>query len=210
MRLYSPFYLLIFMLIALSFAKDSFDITRSGRKTQLDGFLMDWMEKNRRNWEGSVRWSWDAINTPDGVAGYFHTSDATVCSSWVFRVDAGFHGPCEMVVSMVKDTENGFYCTSRSQQGKQSSITVEWILPWDSAAVDENGSYAMTITGNSACRDSLEPIVLTGKRSEIKNTLPGYFALKIVAIIVLFMVFVFFQLKIRKKSRRKGSPRQSA
>ena len=108
MRPSTPVFILIVTLIALTSAGGTFDISRSGRKIQLDGFLMDWMEKNRQAWSGSALWSWDAVNTADGVAGYFHMDGAPACSSWNFKVDAGRHGPCEMTCPAAKDTETGY------------------------------------------------------------------------------------------------------
>lgn len=197
------FFLLIVAFISLSSAKESCDISRMGRKTQLDGFLMDWMEKYRRNWDGSTLWSWDAINTPDGVAGYFHANSATACSSWVFKIDAGLHRSFTVACSAAKDTETAIFYTNRSQQGSQSSITVEWILPWDSVAVDGNKTYAITIGGHSVCGDSLESMLLTGKKPSKSSVLPKNFSIKLIAIIVLLFVFFLFQARIRKKTRRR-------
>ena len=171
---------------------------------------MDWMEKYRHAWNGSTHWSWDAINTPDGVAGYFHMSGAPACSAWVFKVDAGRYEPCEMVASAARDTETAIYCVNRAPQGKQPSLTVEWVFPWDSVAVDGNGNYAINIAGNSVCGDSLESMLLTGKKPSKQGVLPNNFALRLVLIMVLFVVFFGLRTKIRKKTPRKGSPRQSA
>lgn len=211
MRPSTPVLLLIVTLFALPSAGETFDINRSGRKIQLDGFLMDWMEKNRQSWSGSTLWSWDAVNTADGIAGYFHAGGAPACSSWNFKVDAGRHGHCEMVASSAKDTETAVYCVNRApQQRNLQSITVEWLLQWDSVAVDSSGTYAINIAGNSACGDSLESMLFTGKKPSKTGLLPKNFTLKLIAIILLFVVFFSMQIRIRKKTRRKGSPRQSA
>jgi hypothetical protein len=195
------------VLISLASATQSVSITHTGRKTQLDGFLVDWIEKNRLAWNGSTVWSLDAINTKDGVAGYFYASGKPACSSWVFKVETGRNGPHAIIASAAKDTETNIYCVNRD---RQSSITVEWIFPWDSIAVDENGNYAITIQGNSTCGDSLEPLGLTGKMFAKTGSLPKNFAPKILMIILLLAVFIVLQIRIRKKTRRKESPRQSA
>lgn len=205
MRLFAFYILLIMSFFSLSSAKESFDINRTGRKTQLDGFLMDWMEKNRRTWDGPAQWSWDAINTPDGIAGYFHADGATACTAWVFTVDAGHHNPSRISVSSLKDTQTTTFCTNWSEMG----ITTEWIISWESLALDSNNGYTITLAGNSACGDSLDTIVLTGKKPEKKTALPKYFPIKLIAIIVLLFVFFLFQARIRKKTLRRESPRQS-
>lgn len=208
MRLSKFLLLLIVGTISLSLAKDSFDITRSGRKIQLDGFLMDWIEKNRQVWNGSAIWSWDAINTPEGVAGYFRANGAPACSLWIFDV-SDYNGLHKMVASAAKDTETPFYCVNH-QQGNPPSLTVEWVVPWDSVAIDGNGNYAIKIAGKSACTDSLEPILLTGKAPSAHNYLPKHFAVRLVFIIALLVVFAAIQIRIRKKIPRKESPRRSA
>jgi hypothetical protein len=209
MRPSTSVFFFIVTLIALTSAGDTFDISRSGRKIQLDGFLMDWMEKNMQAWNGSTLWSWDAINTTDGVAGYFHAGSAPACSSWVFKVDAGRNGPSEMIASAAKDTETAIYCTNRTRQLNHSSITMEWLFPWDSVVIDGNGTYAINITGNSTCGgDSLESMLLTGKKPLKPSILPKNFTLKLILIILLFVVFFGMQARIRKKIRRRELPRQ--
>jgi hypothetical protein len=201
--------LLLGVLYSLSFAGESVDISRYGRKIQLDGFLMDWVEKNRHTWNGSTVWSWDAINTAEGVAGYFHASSAAVCSSWTFQVDANRHGIREMVTSYAKDTGASFYRVNSSSDGNNRTITMEWLLPWDAVAIDSNGTYAITLAGNSICGDSLEPILLTGKVVKSQKALPAHFAERLIIIGVLLLAFIVLQITIRKKNLRKGSPRQS-
>lgn len=202
----------IITLILLSPVLASADIIREGRKIQLDGFLMDWMEKNRQPWSGSTQWSWDAVNTEEGVAGYFHAAGAAPCSSWVFTVDDGSHGPREMVVSNVNGVDGSWYRVNLNRQGggNQVMVTVEWLLPWDSIAIGPDGSCAIQISGKSACGDSLEPVLLTGRKKAASGNLPGRFIERLGLIVVLLAVFIVLQLKIRKKRLRKGSPHQSA
>ncbi len=45
------------------------NMVRSGRKIQVDGFLLEWRDEDANVWPGS-NWRWDAVSTVDGVAGY--------------------------------------------------------------------------------------------------------------------------------------------
>jgi hypothetical protein len=211
MKLSRSIFLLVIALFALSPLPASADIVRNGRKIQLDGFLMDWIEKKRQVWKGSTLWSWDAVNTEEGVAGYFHSAGAAACSSWIFIVDAGRHGPREMCVSSVDSAENQFYRVNRSQQsGHRTSITVEWLLPWDSIVTDGSGAYGLNIRGRSSCGDSLDPVLLTGEKKAAPNSLPSHFNERLGLIVALLAVFIVLRMRIRKKTPRKGSPRRSA
>lgn len=203
---------LVITLLLLPSLIASADIVRDGRKIQLDGFLMDWIEKHRQAWNGSTFWSWDAVNTEEGVAGYFHAAGAAPCSSLVFKVDDGRHVTRDMVVSGVNGVESTLYCVNLNQErrGGYGTITVEWLLPWDSIATDVNGTYSINFRGSSNCGDSLSPIFLTGRRFSVQNSRPGYFNVRLGLIIALLAVFIVLQMRIRKKTPRKGSPRRSA
>jgi hypothetical protein len=148
----------------LASAARAADITRTGKRIQLDGFLIDWKENGRRAWGGSGGWYWDALNTPEGVAGYFSNAAAR-CSAWTFSLVAlaGASGPRVIAVT---DTGSGtmqdFSCVSREPRDSAAAVTVEWILPWDSVALDSDGTYAVQVAGASACGDTLQPMLLAG------------------------------------------------
>ena len=187
------------------------DIDRSGRSIQLDGFLIDWNQKNRHLWNGSKTWYWDAVNTPEGVAGYFH-NPAVKCSLWTYYAEVRnlASRPWQMRVSDPATVKNGFFCSNRIKKDSLQVITFEWIIPWDSVAVDSTGSYTMHLAGNSVCGDTLQPFLLTGRVSSCKNrsSLPPRFAERLILIAVLLSFFVILQIKIRKKTRRREWPRR--
>jgi len=193
-------------------AREIVDISRCGRRIQLDGFLIEWKENNRHAWSGSDNWYWDAINTPEGVAGYFYSA-AVRCSSWTFHADA--RQPCSMTVP---DTDTGkmknvFFCANRTPQAKGFTLTVEWILPWDSVAVDSGGTYAVHVTGNSTCGDTLQPLLVTGSIEALKKRggLLSRFGGWSIVIAAFAAVALMVRLKIRKKycpARRRESLRR--
>ncbi|MDR2591786.1 MAG: hypothetical protein LBC59_03160 [Chitinispirillales bacterium] len=49
--------------------KESVNMVRRGRKIQVDGFLLEWRGAAANVWPGS-KWLWDAVSTPEGIAGY--------------------------------------------------------------------------------------------------------------------------------------------
>jgi hypothetical protein len=189
------------------FAREVVDISRSGRRIQRDGFLIEWSEKSRREWSGSTVWYWDAVNTPEGVAGYFH-SEATRCSSWTFQADVR-HGaslPLELSVPDTGETTGRFFCTARTQRDSLFVLTAEWVIPWDSVAVDSGGTYAIHLAGHSACGDTLQPLLCTGRYS-LRNRGRmgvGFGGWCILAVVLAGTVAVARQA-FRKKTRGRES-----
>jgi hypothetical protein len=214
MRLLSP--IVVFLIVLLVgttsvSASGMVDINRSGRRIQVDGFLIDWNEQNRRAWSGSNAWYWDAINTPEGVAGYFHGTGVQ-CSSWTFFADARHFAsrPRKMTVCGADTAKSDFFSGLATPDGSRFAVTVEWVVPWDSVAVDSSGTYALHLVGNSACGDTLQPLLVTGSVSSLKkqNRLPPRFAERILLIIVFLVIFIVLQAKVRKKGLRTGSIRR--
>jgi hypothetical protein len=214
MKRSAKFLIFIFLFPAsCSLLADTFQVNRSGRRIQLDGFLMDWIAQERRPWGGSSGWVWDAVNTPEGVAGYFH-SRREQCSSWVFFTDASRlkSKPWEMRVSGTAEMTNTFYRATSAAHDSAHALTVEWVIPWDSIAADSSGAYAIHVAGRSACGDSLQPLLLAGSLyAMVKHSwLPPRFAERIILIVVLLAVFIVMQFKVRKKTHRRGSLGRSA
>ena len=188
------------------------DIDRAGRRIQLDGFLMDWNEGARRPWPGSNEWFWDAINTPEGVAGYFYGA-APRCSSCTFYIDARrLTGEPRKMSSKVRGKTGGFYAVNQARGDSSSALTVEWIIPWDSVAVDSAGTYVINLAGTSACGDTLQPLLITGsmKSQKREGPLPPHFASRLLQFALLLGVFIWLQFRVRKTNHHRGSLRRSA
>jgi hypothetical protein len=177
-----------------SFAATADSISRPGLKIQLDGFLIEWSEKNRHAWNGSNGWYWDAVNTVEGIAGYFYCS-AAQCSTWTVRAAAG-----RFSAEPVK-SKSRFMCVNSIRKDSLYAIAIEWILPWDSVAVDRAGKYLLRITGTSSCGDTLQPLCLTGRAIPLANKGKG-FAGRIIFIAALVIFFVVMQ-RVRKKTLRR-------
>jgi len=199
---------------ALAPASGVVDISRSGRMIQLDGFLIDWKEKERHAWSGSDQWCWDAVNTPEGVAGYFFNA-ADRCSTWTFTIDAR-HGALRPQLIAVSDsgggTKQNISRSSREAHGFDATRIVEWIIPWDSMAIDSAGTYAFHVAGRSACGDSLRQLFFTGSTVLFENHgLKSHGVLLWSICAVLFVaLFAAGLFKIRQGYRRTQALRRES
>ena len=179
---------------------------RCGRRIQLDGFLIDWQEKTRRQWAGSTTWFRDAAATQEGVAGYF-TNQSAPCSSWTMYIAArGLIRPPWEIRTSNGNAHTGWYRTRHTYHDGVNAITIEWLIPWDSLAVDSCGAYAIHIVGHSDCGDSLEPLYLTGNIYAVigKSSLPRIFSVRFIVLVVMLGLFIGLQYVVRKKTRRRG------
>ena len=194
--------LAVYLYVSAGATADS--IIRSGRRIQLDGFLIEWGVKNRHVWHasGPNGWYWDAVNTVEGIAGYFHCP-ATPCSSWTICADArlSVSKPLQIRIPDPVKAGNNFVCVNRAIKDSLYVITAEWILPWDSAGVDRTGKFLVRITGTSSCGDTLQPLCLTGSAIPRTNKGKG-FAKRIILLTALAIFFVVMH-SVRKKTRRR-------
>ena len=185
---------------------------RSGRSIQLDGFLIDWPEKMRRQWTGSTIWFWDAAATPEGVAGYC-TSKSAPCSSWTIDVAAWelSRSPWEMKNLNGGDAHSDRYRARHESHNGVNTITIEWLIPWDSIAVNSGGAYAIHVAGRSVCGDNLAPFFLNGNIHDMNERipLPRMFTARLIIIAIMLGLFIGLQVVVRKKSRRRESLRRS-
>jgi|WetSurMetagenome_2_1015567.scaffolds.fasta_scaffold16751_4 hypothetical protein len=194
-----------------AYSLDTASISTSGRRIQLDGFLLDWVEKGRHVWKNSHGWVWDAVNTPEGLAGYFHCG-MVACSSWTFYADLHRFKtrPWNMALGDSSQSGDAGFKAARTARDTMFSITFEWIIPWDSLALDSSGAYAVHIAAESGCADTLDPFLIVGRMGTAVSALPPRFTQRVVLIVVLLAVFIALQLAMRKKTRRRGSLRRSA
>jgi len=89
-------------------------------------------------------------------------------------------------------------------------VSVEWVLPWNAAGVNSAGMYNVAIQGFSSCKDTLLSMMLTGNKnvSKSKPVWNGT-AIRVIAIAVLSITFVFMRRHIRRRTYQKESPHQS-
>jgi hypothetical protein len=193
------------------FSRDTVGVIESGRRIQLDGFLLDWVKKGQHVWRGSGGWVWDAINTPEGVAGYFHCGVVS-CSSWNFFIDPRrlTARPWKMHLDSSSQSGNHHYRAQRTDRDSLFSVTFEWLVPWDSLALDSSGNYAIHCIGENGCGDSIPPFIIVGTRNAASSFLPPRFKTRVALIVALLALFIALQLTMKKKRRRREPLRRSA
>jgi hypothetical protein len=200
------FLFLIPLITFMASAVETVTITRAGKAIQLDGFLIDWKGKERRAWRGPGNWSWDAINTTDGVAGYFR-SPAVRCSTWTFSIDSrqGAYRPMMVTVADTgSETKQSFVCASCTAHDSASAIVIEWVIPWDSVAIDSTGRYAIHVYGSSTCGDTLRSLDFTGSIAMLKancREAPGAVFWVILAVVFAAIAAALI-LRIRRRYRQ--------
>ncbi|MCU0608604.1 MAG: hypothetical protein MUF22_02400 [Chitinispirillaceae bacterium] len=185
--LLSAFFIVILAGCSLADSRMSSDVIRPGRSISLDGLLMEWTKNNRVSWDKG--WNYDAVATPEGLAGYF-LATAPACTSWIFQFEAN-----GVVRQIAPSVAGEFYRVSRPESG--TGMVIEWVIP----------DSAMRISGLSKCGDTLRALTLIsrGAVSTRSNLLS-----KGILIGVLLLFFAGLQMQIRRMNRRTRSPRRSA
>jgi len=178
-------------------------VERQGRRIQLDGFLMEWSDENTKSWGGDTMWYRDAIVTSEGLAGYFSADSALTCSLSTFILtQPDSEKRWEMTIP--KGSGNGFYQVANENDG----VTIEWVLSWDSVVTDTAGAYTFLLSGYNACGDTLPRVRLIGKtgHEESSSFLSTGLIVRIILIALLLGAFLYVQLKMRRRTPKKGFP----
>lgn len=211
------FRFIFFISIILFFGNDIFaqnySINRYGRKIQLDGFLLEWSSKTAHPWNSDSQFVWDAINTPEGLAGYLHSRYLPSCSKWTFLITSQNSSAEPLTIKIEKDSmlnRSSMYQVDIQAFVSSGLITVEWLIPWTKISVDNSGLYKLCLNGYSACGDSLHPIVLNGSKQSKKTFVWRGTAIRAGVIAVLSVIFILMRGKIRRQMNQKGSPHRSA
>jgi hypothetical protein len=200
--------------LAVSFteAQKSYVISQHGRRIQLDGFLLEWKSDSAKSID-NLGWSWDATNTPDGISGYLKSNHSVSCRDWTFTFRSQNPGVEKLIIQVnqeLKDQKNSLYKFDRPLFDSAAVVCVEWVIPWSAAGLGGDGVYKIDIQGASNCGDTLPQIMITGNQNikKPKSAWSGT-AIRIVAIAVLSIVFVFMRRTTRRRKSQKKSPHQS-
>jgi len=186
---------IMLMVVACQVSADiAADVARYGRRVQVDGFLLEWDRQNAAEWGGGSLWAWDALNTADGVAGYFASRDATPCSSWTFTIGADGK---PIVIKVPEQTAGEFFAFDKGTFESAGIYTIEWLVPWDIIG-DEN---AVTVNAADSCGSALETLRLNIVRESPPD---GSYFIYIVITFVLIAIIAAAYMYIRRKSKRKA------
>ena len=204
---------ILVLTISYTEAQNVYDISQHGRRIQLDGFLLEWKSESERPFGSNQEWGWNAVNTADGISGYFKSIDKVTCRDWVFTFQSQNTGAQELLIKINQELsleKNTFYQLDRALFDSTGVVSVEWVIPWTAAGIGNDGSYKIDIQAASSCGDTLSQIVITGNQNiqKTKSAWSGT-AIRIVAIAVLSIAFIFMRRKIRQRKTQKESPHQS-
>jgi hypothetical protein len=179
-------------------------VARDGRQIQLDGFLLEWKKSDAMPLGNDSSWSWDVINTREGLTGYFKSEKLPGCKDgWTFRFL-----PCRLspYQSMEISTEPAgregrFYRVAKSDNRHGAEISCEWILPWASVCHDSSGAFQVGLFAFDSCGDTLQPLILAGHVYNPKKVSWGGVYGKTILLGVLLIMLFFLQKSTRGKFR---------
>jgi hypothetical protein len=201
----------IFIICYQIFPQQSVEIDRYGKRTQLDGYLIEWSEKQSKKWDSSGKWFWDVVNTPEGISGYFRSAGAVSCSSWTIIIESsGNEKPFRISFPSDSAIQHSFYRIDQELYKDSSKLVIEWVVPWNDADVDSKGKYALDIRAHTVCGDTLPSIMITGSKEPPKKIITSKIVIQTAVIVLLLILYIFFRIKIRPRKPRKRSLHQEA
>ena len=155
---------MLILALAAFAAADTVDVSRHGRRVQVDGFLLEWNGDNARGWTDV--WRWDALVTPDGVAGYVASRGAPECGGWVFGVKQ--ENGAEITIRAPDGHTTGNAVFDRDGFEREGIYNIEWLVPRDAANGGGASVYSavITLTAANICGDTLPPVVIRVVREE--------------------------------------------
>lgn len=202
------FLLMLFNILLLSagtLADQSITVDHQGRRIQLDGFLLEWNAQNAVVWKNKDQlWYVDAIITPEGFSGYIRSDSAVSCSSWTFFLQQP--SGTKPIQFKIPSSESSIYKVDRKTFDSQGIINLEWLIPWESINLDSAGNYRFVLTGQSDCGDSLSPLQISGSKNGQKEVSLGSLILRAVLIIILIVIYLVLNAKIRERKNSKKLP----
>jgi hypothetical protein len=176
------------------------------RQFDLDGDLHEWNLADAHRMSPLLDIFWDAANTPAGISGYIRYArpGSFQCASWNFRLYPRakdtlnfytIHGDSVPVID-----ENTVWRRSKDFLKGVPYVTIEWMMPWSTLTTGQDRQYNLKITSRNACDETLEPVVVQGKRLRFKGS--GR-AMGPQSLVVLIISVVMFALYLNMRSRFK-------
>lgn len=194
--------------LQLSFSEPySFFVDRQGRAIQADGFLLEWAEKDAAS---SVyrqkKLNYDAVNTPQGVAGYVRVASPDTCQPASFLLGPGVSSKHLYMTIGADAAPTDLHAVQKGFADTDTSVTVEWIVPKAQLIVNDSGNYTVALTIITSCRDTIPPVVFLGRYSvsEGKKPSTGSATTKGILIGVLLLLFLALRRKTEKFRKKTG------
>ena len=185
------------------------DIQESGRKIQLDGFLLEWNEATARPFNGNGRLIWNAVNTSEGFTGFFKNTTSDSCRIVKIRLCSASGSPCWNIDLTNDGVRSSLSAVSAVAQIAGSLYSAEFVVPWSALVRPGERRYRVEITAYAACGDSsrieCQGAVMIAPKASV---LTPKIKMQIVFIGVLLAAFLFLQFAVRKKKIRTAKPRR--
>lgn len=183
-------------------------VDRDGRDIRIDAFLLEWKEEDSKKIEqGVFSFTWDAINTPQGLAGYIWYEYSDTC----FKTEINLHTQTDNSnrgMTIIMDTaisEPAFYAIDKEAKDSVNCITTEWLIPWDSMSISPEGQFEIKLTAFNSCKDTLKPVILSGQYLIKKGGRKNYskrIVIQIISIAILLALFIMLKGRAKKLQRR--------
>ncbi len=180
-------------------------LVNTGRRIQLDGFLLEWSSKTRSPLGESTQSFFDVVATPDGVAGYCIFSAAQKCGMQEIRLLPDMRALHRVVaIPLVESAIPNTLCAT-SMNG--TDRIVEWLLPWDSIPRKDSLSYRIGMVVMNACTSVVAVKTIIGEFKKPSSP-PRIISPMLITqgIVVLLLFVAFFYVKARFVGKR--SPRR--
>ena len=176
-------------------------IDTKGRPIQLDAFLIEWNTNNVKKIKGKIPIFWDAMNTSQGIVGYFRFPVNDSCEKIVIDIFPSLK-KVKRSFSIQIDTihpSEKYYAVEKIDNKEGKSVITEWIIPWDSIPVDSMGNYGIGFFTHNACGDTIQPIIFKGGKLAHTNAskYTKQIFIQITSIAVLLVLFIILKKRIK-------------
>ena len=167
-------------------------------------FCLNGVPKHLRNGDS---WRWDALRTPEGLAGYLRSEGKLKCTEWKFSFETQ-KGNTIPVSIPVPSVDSDYYKVDRKTLDSLQTVSIEWVIPWNRMDTTGAGKFTLLVNGVSACGDTLKEIVLTGSEGNKTGIITLPIVVQGVLIVILAAIYIIVKIRIRNQTARKGSPRR--
>jgi hypothetical protein len=153
---------------------------------------------------------WDAMSTPAGLAGYIRFISCDSCAAWQFRFYPRI-GAWQKYFEMRTDSSGSRgpqFAVDIAHAGGAGTVSLEWVLPWDSLAVDSLGRYAVGVYGYNKCGDTLAGNILIGVHSKKSNKAGTWSGVTNQAILIVVLIALYAIVRGRSRKYMKPARRQ--
>ncbi len=185
-------------------------VDRDSRKIMHDGFLMEWGPATASVWDSTPSSRYDAVATPEGLAGYLSVRLSPDCTGEVLLFAADGYPPARLVLDPGLQTTDAALKVDWSKLEQDSTCIIEWLFPWPEGYNATAEPFSLTVAHRCGEEERLPVLHFVYRYRKKKSGQTGGLIGRIVLIGALGALYLMVQAKIRNQSRKKGSPHQSA